>query len=250
MADKLLKLKKFEIVVVIDDSGSMDTRIKGKRCSRWDELREIVKTVVEIAIIFDTNGVDVHFLNSPEILKVKDARTIDRIFERTPCGFTPTVSTLTKIFKSNLAKEGRDKNLLVFVATDGEPTDDDGNDDFVRFEKVMKETRNQETTFVSFLLCTDVPKYADLFQHYDASMKNVDVVDDYETEKAQVRRRMGPNYPFEHGDYVVKALVGSILTDLDKIDDPLFSKRIYSKMSSNSRVKTAVTHAIYCLHHS
>ena len=220
MAQKLLTLNKFEIVVVIDDSGSMNTPIEGKQCSRWDELREIVKIVVEIGIIFDTNGVDVHFLNSPETLKIKNPQEVDRIFDVDLCGYTPMVSTLKKVFKSDLARVGRDKKLLVIVATDGEPTDYEGNEDLNRFEKVMKETRNQETTFVSFLLCTDVPRYADLFQHYDASMRHVDVIDDYETEKAKVRERMGENYRFEYGDYVVKALIGSIHSEIDEINDP------------------------------
>lgn len=59
MVEHLQKLRNFEIVIVIDDSGSMKTPFDGTHGTRWDELCSLVKIVVDIGVIFDTNGVDI-----------------------------------------------------------------------------------------------------------------------------------------------------------------------------------------------
>jgi hypothetical protein len=41
-------------------------------------------------------------------------------------------------------------------------------------------------------------------------MHNLDVIDDYRSERAEIQRVRGANFPFSFGDYIVKALLGSI----------------------------------------
>lgn len=41
-------------------------------------------------------------------------------------------------------------------------------------------------------------------------MPNLDVVDDYRSERTEIQRTRGNNFPFSFGDYIVKALLGSI----------------------------------------
>ena len=41
-------------------------------------------------------------------------------------------------------------------------------------------------------------------------MPNLDVIDDYRSEKAEIQRNRGPTFPFSFGDYIVKALLGSL----------------------------------------
>lgn len=50
-------------------------------------------------------------------------------------------------------------------------------------------------------------------------MKNVDVVDDYASERAEVRKKKGQNHPFSMGDYVCKLLLGAVDPQLDKSDE-------------------------------
>jgi hypothetical protein len=59
------------------------------------------------------------------------------------------------------------KKLLVFVATDGVPTDEDGNENVQELERTMREKRRIETTYVSFLLCTDDPTCDDYLTEWD-----------------------------------------------------------------------------------
>ncbi len=221
MAKRLQKLRDFEIVIVCDDSGSMLTPVDGTQRTRWDELCEIAKVVLNIGVIFDSNGVDIYFLNRGSFSKVKDPKVVDKFFQTPPSGYKPLVPVLNKIFKSQLADRGRDKKLLVFVATDGVPTDEDGNENIDELERTMQEKRQAETTYVSFLLCTDDPTCVDYLTEWDRTMENVDVTDDFHTERDKIlRHSKKDDYHFSRGDYVVKALVGAIDPEIDGLDEP------------------------------
>jgi hypothetical protein len=221
MTERLRKLQDFEIVIVCDDSGSMLTPVDGTQRTRWDELRDIVKMVLKIGVIFDSNGVDIYFLNRGSFLKVKDPQVVNRFFQTPPNGYTPLVPVLNKIFTSQLANPRRDKKLLVFVATDGVPTDEDGNENVHELERAMRETRRVETTYVSFLLCTDDRTCVDYLNEWDQIMPNVDVTDDFHTEREKILRYSKKvDNRFSRGDYVVKALIGAIDPEIDGLDEP------------------------------
>ena len=221
MAERLRKLRDYEIVIVCDDSGSMKTPVDNTPRTRWDELCSIVKMVIRIGVIFDSNGVDIHFLNRESYVNVTNPETVDKAFEKPPRGFTPLVPVLNRIFESRLADQGRDKKLLVFVATDGAPTDGNGNEVIDELERCMKETRRADTTHVSFLLCTDEPACVRYMAKWDREMKNVDVTDDFNTERNTIRKNpKNKDLAFSHGDYIVKALVGAIDPEMDDLNEP------------------------------
>jgi hypothetical protein len=207
---RLTALEKYEILILCDDSGSMNLTVDGTSKTRWNELRDIVKLVIEIGTIFDTDGVDVYFLNRKEKLKITDPKQIDHLFMDLPSGYTPLARVLQEVLQSSEARPDDEKKRLIFIATDGAPTDDDGNSDLNRFEHVMRSQRNANTTHVMFLLCTDESDYIDYLTRFKRTMKNIDVYDDYETEKKKIRRLHGSNYILSRGDYIVQALVGAV----------------------------------------
>ncbi|CAF1492704.1 unnamed protein product [Adineta ricciae] len=220
MAKRLNVLRDYEVVIVCDDSGSMNTWDGSTQCTRWEKLRYIAQIVMEIGMVFDSNGVDIHFLNAATYKNVKDSTVVDKAFARSPSGYTPLAPVLTKIFQSNLAKLGRDKKLLVFVCTDGVPTDADGNENIPELQHVMEKVRNVSTTYVSFLICTDETETVDYLDEWDREMENIDVTSNYETERQKVRKYRGSRYRFTFGDYVVKALVGAVDPEIDALNEP------------------------------
>ncbi len=220
LADRLRALQDFEIIILCDDSGSMKTTVNNSNRTRWDELRDIVKIVLEIGTIFDLTGVDIHFLNRPSIYNVTDPDCVDDIFSVPPRGYTPLVPALKYIFQLPPTRRGNDKKALVFIATDGAPTDDKGNINFNDLERLMNEERHSETTHIMFLICTDDPTCVQYLTEWDRKMVNVDVTDNFNAERDKIRRFRGPNYPFSKGDYIVKALVGAIDPEIDNINDP------------------------------
>ena len=48
---------------------------------------------------------------------------------------------------------------------------------------------------------------------------NLDVCDDYRTERQQIRKVQGSQHTFSYGDYVVKSLIGAIDPELDQADE-------------------------------
>lgn len=62
LANRLMILENYELVILCDDSGSMNTPIHGTTTNRWDELRQMVLAIAEVYAAFDSNGIDVYFL--------------------------------------------------------------------------------------------------------------------------------------------------------------------------------------------
>ena len=119
-----------------------------------------------------------------------------------------------------MADRGRDKKLLVFVATDGVPTDEYGDEVIDELKHCMEKKRRADTTHVSFLLCTDELGCVEYMAEWDKQMTNVDVTDDFNTERNTIRQHQGnPKFPFSHGDYIVKALVGAIDPEMDNLNE-------------------------------
>ncbi|CAF1197230.1 unnamed protein product [Rotaria sordida] len=219
LLQRLNILQQFDIVVLCDDSSSMKTPVDGTTGTRWDELRAIVQIIIDIGTIFDSNGVDVHFLNRSPMLNVTDPRQVVESFSQHPQGLTPLTPALRRIFQSGARQSSNNKRSLVFVATDGAPTDNHGNVDIQSLENLMRHERQSNTMYVTFLACTDDRACVNYLCQWDRTMINVDVIDDYKSEREEVRRTKGFNYPFSFGDYVVKALIGAVDRQMDALDE-------------------------------
>ncbi|CAF1158203.1 unnamed protein product [Adineta steineri] len=221
LGERLCLLEDYKIIIVCDDSGSMNTTVDGSQDTRWDELCSIVKLLIEICMLFDSNGIDIYFLNRGRFLNVKTSEFVDKIFSNRPRGYTPLVPILKKIFKSSSTRVNADhRKTLVFIATDGAPTDEKGHVNLEELECLMNVEREIETTHVMFLLCTDDPIYNDCLTDWDNKMINMDVTADYITEKEKIHTYRGKNFPFSKGDYVVKALLGAIDPDINNLNQP------------------------------
>lgn len=96
-------------------------------------------------------------------------------------------------------------NTLSFRA----PTNDNGQTDIGSLEAVLRNERTPQT-YVTFLACTDDLEAVNYLSNWDKSMPNLDVMDDYRSERVEVQRVRGQNFPFSFGDFIVKALLGSI----------------------------------------
>ena len=106
---KLRQLEGFEIILLCDDSGSMSTIVDdnkdpfGKKMTRWDELKNTVRIVVDIASTLDKNGLDLYFLNRPPIYNVANFDQVQVAFQYQPNGYTPLSQTIDRIFKEKEA---------------------------------------------------------------------------------------------------------------------------------------------------
>lgn len=212
----LWNLNEKHIIFLCDDSGSMNATVNSSNKTRWDELKHVVTEVLDISLIFDPIGMDVHFLNRTSIMNLRDVNKLVPYFRNSPSGGTPLVTKLNEISRMYQTGPGIRFSKLLIIATDGEPSDDDPH--YPGLKNVMRQLVEQGY-HIAFLICTDNASQVEYINDIDRLYQQVDVTDDYITEKHQIQRVQGRNFKFSYGDYIVKLLVGSIDSTLDSLDE-------------------------------
>jgi hypothetical protein len=224
----LRDLDEFDVVLLLDDSGSMNTGLKlppgssvyAKKKTRWQELAESTAIVIDIASSMDDNGIDVYFMNRGTLSGVTDFSQISQFFSTPAAGFTPTNRVLQQIM-ADRKKKGCEKKALIVICTDGTPTDDNG-DEVGKIDELKTTLKNRKTAdenYVTFRACTDNSATLSYLNSWDKELDRVDVISDYATEKAEVQACQGKDFQFEFPDYVIKMLLGGINDDMDKLDE-------------------------------
>lgn len=229
-AFRLRALEGFEIAVIVDDSTSMRTPIIDRSQTqlspfdrfptRWDELKQITSIIVDLASTLDSDGVDVFFLNRAALLRIHDSSQLNETFSQLPDGPTPLTRVLSEVLNLKRASV-LDRKLLLLIATDGTPTDENGLSDFSRLENILRHDRYPGTDriFVTFIACTNDLQSVAYLNGLDKRIPHVDVLDDYPSERREILAVQGKNFPFSYGDYVVKILMGSIDPWFDQLDE-------------------------------
>lgn len=218
---ELRKLEGFKIVVLCDDSGSMNGVISNSdfqnpysaQLTRWEDLKQNVDKVIKIAMALEHDGIDLYFLNRQGQKNVKRWEDIQHLFDNEPNGSTPLSKAVRTIISEKSIGE---KKLLLVIATDGEPNDGYSGDSPAIFEGVLKNL-DHEKIFISILACSDDKVDVQYLDRMDRKIPHLDVTDDFQTEKREVLKK-GILKQFSRGDYVVKVLMGPVLPKWHNID--------------------------------
>jgi hypothetical protein len=131
-------LRAYDTIFVVDDSSSMNVNERPDGSmgqSRWEEARDALAGMVEIAARYDDDGVEVHFLNSERSLSnCRDPHQVKQLFDSiVPEGLTPTGTKLEMLLlqymddieqfkQTRQGKEPKKRNYVVI--TDGAASDD------------------------------------------------------------------------------------------------------------------------------
>ena len=132
IAMDIVKLSLYDIVIYIDDSGSMQFEEGGERIS---DLKVILERVVFAATLFDRNGISIRFMNSNEqgenVASMEprgDGRpSVEDLLSRVQYkGLTPMGTSLRNKVIDPLvvgpARSGQlQKPVLIITITDGQP---------------------------------------------------------------------------------------------------------------------------------
>ncbi|KAI0832719.1 hypothetical protein BC628DRAFT_1348038 [Trametes gibbosa] len=130
--DALETLRKYNTIIIVDDSGSMS---KG---GLWTEAREALAALADVAAKYDTDGIDVCFLNSRKTgANMTSSSQIRRLFDSVvPRGATPIGERLEDLLlyylneldaakkSGGVAAVKAMKPVNYIILTDGVPTDD------------------------------------------------------------------------------------------------------------------------------
>lgn len=194
---KLRKLERYDIVVIADDSSSMNSPAHDPTAdnpfaqipTRWEELKKRVMEIVEIATCLDQDGIDLYFLNRPPVYNVHDVNLAMACFAEPPRGYTPLTQCYQKVLNEKLANS--ESAVLIVLATDGEPNSMDANGtwrrDSQQFTHLLK-TRGGHRPIkcpTAIMACTDSEAEVGWLNRMDDTIENLDVVDDYRAEKEE-----------------------------------------------------------------
>jgi Mg-chelatase subunit ChlD len=114
-------LREYDTIFLIDDSTSM----KGER---WHQAQAAIMGVVEQAVMYDDDGIDVFFLNSKRVGKGLGSRDdVEELFAGLePKGATPTglrIESILRDYMSRLERATADgetvRSMNLIVVTDG-----------------------------------------------------------------------------------------------------------------------------------
>lgn len=213
VADQLYNvLSTCEIVMLCDDSDTMTKPIAEegtdpfapKRSTRWLELKKLASVIIDFVTAINPNGLDIYFLNRPALRSVTSTAGLQTTFNLPPNGGTPLIGAIKQIYedKSNVPS---DKNILIIVITDGEPTDGTRND---LYWTLINKSKN---VHISFAECTDNADDMEYLDQWDGLIKNFDNTDDYREELARVKNVQGQQFKFDYTDYVIKILLATFV---------------------------------------
>jgi hypothetical protein len=127
--DALEMLRKFDTIIIVDDSGSMYGE-------RWREARDVLASLVQTASIYDIDGIDIYFLNDRQYgTNMKSDAAVKRLFDSVrPLGITPIGTKLEELLSQYLslldgAKDSGNPFLIqaikpvnYIIITDGAPS--------------------------------------------------------------------------------------------------------------------------------
>lgn len=221
----LEKLSIYKPVIICDDSGSMnspsDMIFERKRVgTRWEELKIMIKYAYGILGGICQSGIDLYFLN--RVFHIQDSHNYDKVeplFSDSPNGYTPLVSKMEHLFM----KYHKQKTVYIII-TDGSPYDGSDKETHENFVDLIYyrdrifdiPTSDMPITIIACASGDDMNYLNEL----DELAENVDVLDDYTTEKKQVLSAKRIN-TYTFGDHISRIGLGSIFRELDQLDEPI-----------------------------
>lgn len=122
VAEMAAKFSEYDIVVMIDKSGSMATADVGGN-TRWASMKETMGAITRLAGQVDDDGLDVVLFGGLPVVVQSGvtAEKVDDLFTSySPSGSTPLTEALAEAFK--LAGKSAKKDIIICF-TDGEPND-------------------------------------------------------------------------------------------------------------------------------
>lgn len=232
-------LNAFDTTFVIDDSGSMSEH------DYWSQLRIALESLVSVAGKYDSDGIDIHFLNASEHdrTNITDTKQIGQVFEKVqPRGVTPTGACLDRILRSYLDKyaavktayaqssssPGSDPNqqtlysllpkpLNIIVLTDGEPTDDPESVIVAAARALDKLNAPLHQVGIQFVQIGNEEGAREALEELDDRLEEIYAVRDMVDFTPFVPGESGTSVT---GEMILKALVGAVNRRYDRWRNP------------------------------
>lgn len=229
MGQDLTKLALFDVVIYIDNSGSM---LFAKDGQRIRDLRTVLKYVVGIVKLFDSDGLSIRFMNDPgkALDNVKDEKTINEVLNQPGLfhGTTPLGTQLHEQIVKDIVRKAQTNSLpkpvLVIGITDGKPEGEHTNalNDAIAHAKRYTSNTIYGSGAVSFEFAQvgedeNAHEFFDQLDNDPEVGMLVDCTSSYEQEDEQMRKTTG--YELTPQLWILKLLLGAIDSSYDAKDE-------------------------------
>jgi len=134
IANDIVRLALYDIVLYIDDSGSMSFEENGERIK---DLQLILQRVAFAGTLFDEDGIELRFMNEDlpinEVSNIRSEQQVEQLLSRkrykglTPFGTELRKKVIDPILVSRLNSGRMQKPLLIISITDGSPAGEPTN---------------------------------------------------------------------------------------------------------------------------
>ncbi|KAL2429605.1 hypothetical protein ABEF95_008067 [Exophiala dermatitidis] len=230
IASDIVKLALYDVVLYIDDSGSMQFEENGERI---DDLKLILSRVAFATSLFDDDGIQVRFMNSPEQgNNIRNEQQVNELIARTRfSGLTPMGRELQNKILGPLvldpARRGAlRKPVLVITITDGQPTGENSSD-VARIIKAASDELARNPRYgkgaiaFQFAQVGNDLKAREFLSKLDEEPGIGDIIDctsNYEVE-ADEMSRANPPVQLTPELWLIKLLLGAIDSSYDTKDE-------------------------------
>ncbi|AAW46121.1 conserved hypothetical protein [Cryptococcus deneoformans JEC21] len=228
LASDLVKLSLFDVILYIDDSGSMAFEGGGERI---DDLKLILSRVAFATSLFDHDGIQVRMMNSRVEGNgiTSEAQALQLIQQIKFSGLTPLGTSLWQKILQPLvlapAQQGRlQKPVVVVTITDGSPAGEPKEEIFnviLRADAELKRSRyGPDAVSYQFAQVGDdlkAQKFLEELDNHPVIGSLVDCTSNFEAEQEEMMRKSGVN--LDPSMWIVKLLMGPIDTSYDTKDE-------------------------------
>merc|ERR1711939_864301 len=230
IASDIVKLALYDVILYIDDSGSMQFEENGERI---DDLKLILSRVAYATSLFDEDGIQVRFMNFPDQgNNIRSEQQVTEMISRTRfSGLTPMGRELdNKILRPLVLQNARNgtlrKPVLVITITDGQPTGESSGD-VARIIKNASDELARNPRYgkgalaFQFAQVGNDLKAREFLSKLDEEPMIGDIIDctsNYEVE-ADEMSRANPPVQLSPELWLIKLLLGSIDSSYDTKDE-------------------------------
>ncbi|KAK3680011.1 hypothetical protein LTR78_000388 [Recurvomyces mirabilis] len=233
IATDIVRLALYDVVIYIDDSGSMSFEENGERIK---DLQLIMQRVAFAATLFDEDGIDVRFMNDEQIplnmlsglrteQQIEQLLTNKRYKGLTPFGTELRKKVIDPILIPKLRSQQLQKPLLVIAITDGQPAGENQNEliDTVRYALDNARRSSYGTGAIAFQFAQvgNDQKATEFLAKLDNDPvvgKEVDCTSNYENESAEMAKAQPP-VDLTPDLWMIKLILGAIDPSYDTKDE-------------------------------
>ncbi|KAF9094380.1 hypothetical protein BGX27_001467 [Mortierella sp. AM989] len=223
LARELCKLALYDIILLVDDSGS----IFASQDNRHEELIMVSSVISEVAALFDDDGIEIVSLHSKSHKNIRNGKEASKYIKNMKSGRGNTQlgrALRDKVLSPFRQSKGKiQKPVLIYIITDGEPFGEPRDE----LERAIKEGRDYlvgrgyPEDFFSYQIAqvgNDI-KATEFLNALDSNVSLgafVDVTSRYEIEEEQFQKA---DITLTPEIWLIKLLLGAIDESFDKLDE-------------------------------